>query len=140
MKSLSATQLDPTNVPPGPGKEAIMAPETMQGSVNTLGTTPTSWKSPDFGNLANVYAATARTAGRINAASVTPEEYQGLLAERQRLLDKKLSGKSSRRDEIRLEYVRWSLDRIEDAKHGAALEALENSVAKYEQFLSDVQE
>jgi hypothetical protein len=31
------------------------------------------------------------------------------------------------------------LDRIEDAKHGAALETLETSVTQYEQFLANLE-
>jgi hypothetical protein len=86
----------------------------------------------------DVLAVTARRAGRLNAASVSTKEYQELLAERQALLDKKFSGKIERREELRLEYVRWSLDRVEDARHGEALERLESAVMQYEQFLHDL--
>ena len=58
--------------------------------------------------------------------------------ERQELLDKKFLGSITRRELNRLEYVRWSLDRIEDAIHGPALDVLEDSVSMYEQFLSEV--
>ena len=40
----------------------------------------------------------------------------------------------------RLEYVRWSLDRIEDARHGAALDRLEVYINRYEEFLDDLDE
>jgi hypothetical protein len=93
---------------------------------------------PNFGLSNQVYAVTARIAGRLNAANVSEKEHKSLLDERQTLLDKKLGGIITRREENRLEYVRWSLDRIEDAKHGHALDVLEGRVAAYEQLLSDM--
>jgi len=54
------------------------------------------------------------------------------------LLDKKFSGTITRKEENRLEYIRWSLDRVEDARHGEALERLEDAVRQYEDFLSDL--
>jgi hypothetical protein len=95
---------------------------------------------PDFGDNAEVYAVTSRIAGRINATAVSGQERNSLLRERQVLLDKKLSGTITRKEANRLEYVRWSLDRIEDAQYGQTLDELERSVAKYEQFLAEVRE
>jgi hypothetical protein len=93
---------------------------------------------PNFGVNNQVYAATTRIAGRLNAANVSEREHKSLLQERQALLDKKLGGRITRKEENRLEYVRWSLDRIEDAKYGHALDALEGRIGAYEQFLSDM--
>jgi hypothetical protein len=93
-----------------------------------------SLKAPDFGSLASIYAITSRLAGRLNAAKISLQEHDALLRERQTLLDKKFAGAINRREANRLEYVRWSLDRIEDAKHGEALDALEAAVARYEQI------
>jgi hypothetical protein len=95
---------------------------------------------PNFNVSNRVYAATSRIAGRLNAANVPEEEHKSLLRERQALLDKKLGGSVNRKEENRLEYVRWSLDRIEDAKYGQALDALEDRVRAYEQFLSDIRD
>lgn len=96
-------------------------------------------KIPTFGLSPELYAVTSRLAGRLNAASISPGEYEKLLSERQALLDKKLNGEISRKDAIRLDYVHWSLDRIEDARYGYELDALESSIGRYEQFLKDVQ-
>jgi hypothetical protein len=95
---------------------------------------------PDFGDNAEVYAVTSRIAGRINATAISEQERNSLLRERQTLLDKKLSGTITSKEANRLEYVRWSLDRIEDAQHGQTLDALESSVVRYEQFLAEMQE
>jgi hypothetical protein len=95
-------------------------------------------KLPNFSVSNQVYAVTARIAGRLNAATVSEEEHKSLLDERQALLDKKLDGTITRWEENRLEYVRWSLDRIEDAKYGYVLDELENRIHAYEQFLSEI--
>ncbi len=75
-----------------------------------------------------------RIAGRLNAARVSNEEFQALLEERRSLLDKKFQGKITRREVLRLQRVRWELDRIEDAKYGPMLDRLEAAVSRYEQF------
>jgi hypothetical protein len=113
---------------PLPGGKA--EPQTLSASRATIE------NAPDFTipNFSAVFAATSREAGRINAASISPAEYQALLDERQSLLDKKFDGTMSKREENRLTYVRWSLDRIEDAKSGIMLDRLEEWVSRYEQF------
>ena len=84
-------------------------------------------------------AIAARMAGRMNAAQVSEAEIADLLRKRQDLLDRKFSGTFGRSDEIRLEYVRWNLDRIDDSRHGAALDQLEAAVLHYEQLRRDIQ-
>jgi hypothetical protein len=98
----------------------------------------TSIRIPDFGASPALYAATARLAGRVNAASVSDEEHNAWLAERQSLLDKKLAGTITRREANRLTYVRWSLDRIEDAKYGHTLDRLGGAVSDYERFATEL--
>ena len=84
------------------------------------------------------FAETTRIAGRINASAITKEEHDALLPERTARLQKKYQSSLSSREENRLTYVRWSLDRIEDAKHGAHLDILEDAVSEYEKFLKEV--
>lgn len=95
---------------------------------------------PQFKNFgdAYTYAQTARIAGRLNAANVSDEEQKSLLVERQSLLDKKFSGTITKKEANRLEYVRWSLDRIEDAKHGQTLDVIEGAVSRYEHFFDEL--
>jgi hypothetical protein len=85
-----------------------------------------------------IYAATSRRAGRINASKISEEEREQLLMERQSLLDKKFEGVITRQEENRLQYVRWSLDRIEDARYGFSIDKLEDVVARYENFLKEI--
>jgi hypothetical protein len=93
---------------------------------------------PDFGARGVLYAITSREAGRLNAASIPESEHKALLRERQKLLDKRFAGTISHKETCRLEYVRWSLDRIEDAKYGRALDRLDGLSRLYEQFVSNV--
>ena len=93
---------------------------------------------PDFSRYGPAYAATSRIAGRINAANISDGELNELLRERQKLLDKQFEGVITRKEFNKLEYIRWTLDRIEDARHGHALEMLDSAVSRYEQILEDL--
>jgi hypothetical protein len=66
----------------------------------------TAFRTSDFGSRDPTYAITSRLAGRVNAASASEEEHRRLLDERQALLDKLFDDTISRRETIRLEYVR----------------------------------
>lgn len=92
----------------------------------------------DFSASRDAIAVTSRMAGRINAANISDEEHNLLLRERQVLLDKKFDGEITPREINRLEYVRWSLDRVEDARYGHDLDVIEGYVEKYERFLSEI--
>jgi len=94
---------------------------------------------PKFRAATFAMAATNKAAGRMNAAAISAEEENALLLERQALLVKKLEGTATKKELNRLTYVRWSLDRIDDARHGESLDVLENRVAMYEGFLEEVQ-
>ena len=87
----------------------------------------------------DLYADISRRAGRLNAANISDREFDHLLLERQLLLDKKFNETITRSEMIRLEYVRWQLDRIEDARHGETLDALEVLVNQYERFRDDIE-
>jgi hypothetical protein len=83
-------------------------------------------------------ARAARIAGRLNASTVSDEERDALYAERQSLLDKKFAEAMTRKEEIRLTYVQWSLDRIEEALHSQTLDELEKQISRFERLGSDV--
>ena len=113
----------------------------VNAAIPDASSNPTSTealKVPSFSGYGEVYAAASRRAGRINAASIPVTEHKALLLERQLLLDKKFSGSITRKEANKLEYVRWSLDRIEDAKYGSITDVLEHSVSSYEQFSTDI--
>jgi hypothetical protein len=83
-------------------------------------------------------AEAARQAGRANASLVSQEEHQALLDERQQLLDLLFSETISTSQKRRLEFVRWNLDRIEDAQTGKYLDQLELLVNMREGFGRDI--
>lgn len=93
---------------------------------------------PDFSGYSGTSSETLRNAGRLVASQVSEEEHQALLRERQELLDKLFAKNISRHEQIRLDYVRWSLDRIDDAAHGADLDRIEATIDRYEHFLSEL--
>jgi hypothetical protein len=114
----------------------VGARQSGGGAVTTF--TPLSGPSPNI--YGSAYAATSRLLARLNTRLVKKEEVEDLLRERQALLDKKFNGTITRSDENRLEYVRWSLGRIQDASSGPSLDALENIVEGYERFLSGMRD
>jgi hypothetical protein len=120
--------------------DALESPDLLPAtsSVNDAGLSA-PLQAPTSRFDSQVYAATARIAGRLNAANISEAEHGSLLKARQALLDKKLGGTITHREENKLEYIRWSLDRIEDAKYGHTLDLLEDRVRAYEQLLSDMQ-
>ncbi|HYC69363.1 hypothetical protein [Brevundimonas sp.] len=117
-----------------PGNFKVPEKDASEPSADSV----TSLKAPTF-EYGGAFAASSRRAGRINAAGSSEDELRSLLLQRQHLLDKKFEGSMSRKDEIRLEYVRWSLDRIEDARHGEHLDRLESAISRYEDLKMDIQ-
>lgn len=87
----------------------------------------------------DAHAQSLRNAARLNASKISKQEHQSLLNERSQLLKMKYESGLNIRQITRLEYVRWSLDRIEDAKYGANLDTLESAVYKYREALSELQ-
>ena len=132
MKSTSATKLT---------LDYSISESEVEAATSAVNPNPTSTETltvPNFNGYGEVYAAASRRAGRINAAHVPDIEHNALLLERQLLLDKKFAGSISRKETNRLEYVRWSLDRIEDARYGPITDVLEHSISSYEQFSTDI--
>jgi len=108
------------------------------GSIGSRTTATDAAHSPSSIAYDPAYAANARIAGRINAASISEHEHEALLKERAHLLNKKFEDTATRQELNRLEYVRWSLDRVEDAKYGHVLEALDDAVTRYENVLAEL--
>lgn len=142
MKNSSAARLDyqdsrtSADSSKGSSSAAVgetLSPPTVSEPLDRSASTG-SLRAPDFGDLGSIYAITAKLAGRLNASKISDEEHDGFLRERQMLLDKTFEGNITRKELNRLEYVRWTLDRIEDARHGEALDILGMAVSRYEQF------
>lgn len=84
--------------------------------------------------------AARRAAGRANALKTSKAEKDALLRERRLLVDRELDGKITKDEQRRLTYIRWTLDRIEDAEHGSVLDALEAAVEQYEKQRSLIED
>lgn len=122
------------------GESAVVASQLETPTKKDFSATATG--SDDLFQIKKAVVARASTnkaAGRLNASIITDEEENAWLKERAELLQKKLSGDFTRQDERRLTYVRWSLDRIEDAKYGQNLDELEAVADMYAGFLDQVQ-
>jgi len=111
----------------------------LESSHSKSSTLQQAGRWPGFETQSGIYAVTARQAGRLNATTATDGELTALLNERQMLLDKQFDGTISRAERNRLIYVGWSLDRIEDARYGGALDELESAVSRYERFSEDLE-
>ncbi|MCA9589932.1 MAG: hypothetical protein KC657_31730 [Myxococcales bacterium] len=78
-------------------------------------------------------------AGRALAARVSDEQRTRLLQEHRQLAQKKFrEGGVTLREERRLQYVRWALDRIEDAESGEQLDRLRLVAQLQERLAADI--
>jgi hypothetical protein len=111
---------------------------TEASSADTEGKTSADAVFDSFDRQPDATHEVARIAGRLNASVVSDEERDAFLAERSDLLDKFLAGTITRKEEIRLEYVRWSLDRIEDARHGPAMDRLEGQIEEFRKLAASL--
>jgi hypothetical protein len=80
----------------------------------------------------------ARLTARLNASKVSDVEAKAWLEEREQLVSKQLEGTITKKELARLDYVRWSLDRIEDGKHGAVLDGLESHIIQFEKVANQL--
>src|SRR6266478_6265860 len=103
----------------GVGGETASVTATPPTEATVTAFTPLS--APSAALYGSAYAITSRLLARLNTTTVKKREYDALLKERQKLIDKKFAGSMTSQDENRLEYVRWSLDRIQDVTAGPSL-------------------
>lgn len=81
---------------------------------------------------------TERRAGRLNASSISDEEVETLLESRKELLQKQYDGGLDASETRKLALIRWSLDRIDDARSGHILDALEGAIIRYESLREEI--
>lgn len=106
-------------------------------AFQTAGSNVAFLSGQKFGDV-SLNAIAARQAGRVNAASIKDSEVERLLEERKALVSKRFDCGLTKTEERRLALVRWNLDRIQDAKHGVALDALESAVSLYESIGAEI--
>src|ERR1700733_5240937 len=121
------------------GQKAGNVTSRSSGSSNTRGAAgEVSRVGRSFQTEDLFLAASARRVGRLSAAAISRTEEEELHEERQRLLDKKFEGTLTRSEANWLSYVRWSLDRIEDARVGPVLDEIETKLLQYEKLARDI--
>ncbi len=85
--------------------------------------------------------SSVRPAGRVDPASLaTDAEYDELNREHRLLAEREVLGELSRKERLRLQMVRWHLDRIESARYGLGRDVLEKVVERQEALATRVQE
>jgi hypothetical protein len=137
MSNSSARQSNYSGLESGAAETLI---DASIGVGSTIGSgSATTLTNSKFDDLAGIRAHAARIASRINASNVSSSEIDRLFRTRKELLDKKLNGNATRQELNRLEYIRWSLDRVEDAQVGEGIDKIEDFVTKYEDLLAQIE-
>lgn len=75
---------------------------------------------------------------RFITRKISPKFKEQLIEERNSLVDRKFNGGLSRKEERRLTYVRWQLDRIDDAEEGHILDYFEKVAEQHENFSKEI--
>lgn len=79
-----------------------------------------------------------KTANRINTRKIPKNEKEKLIDEHARLVLRQFNQGVSKKEERRLVFVRWQLDRIEDAEHGEYLDFLEQVGTQQERLAKQI--
>ncbi len=95
-------------------------------------------RAPDFSRYMGRSADFVLASARMSARQVDDGEVERLLSEHRILAHEKVMGRADCRQLARLEYVQWTLDRIDDAKSGPALDVLDSEVSLMKQLGEDL--
>lgn len=80
-----------------------------------------------------------RQINRVITRKIPQSERQQIIDERNQLVRKQFKGGLSVKEENRLKYVRWQLDRIDDAETGGFLDYLQIITEGHEKFAKELQ-
>lgn len=83
-------------------------------------------------------AALTKFAARWNARKTPAAEIERWFREHAALSLKEVEGTLTEEEALHLNYVRWNLNRIEDARVGPQLDKLEEAIDRYEGFLAEI--
>jgi hypothetical protein len=70
---------------------------------------------------------------------IEPEAKNNLIEERNKLVNKKFKKGLNKNEERHLTFVRWQLDRIDDAESGNTLDLFEKFVDEHERFAGEIE-
>ena len=113
--------------------------------LDGLPATPTGGRTSQRSEDGAYAGDVLKIAGRLNAAASSDDEYKELITERDILLAKKydltasiLGEGLSRKEDGRLRFVEWKLDKIDDARTGRKIDLLEEKAKAYRDAVSMV--
>lgn len=130
----------PSNLIARDGQEEIESQDSRHG----LRFEQSGWSGPGPATSATTgfeLAARRDSIERMReVARCTPEkDYQALLIEHQSLVMSKHQGESfTRKDELRLQLLRWEIQRVHDARHGDGLDLMEAIADAHERLLERI--
>lgn len=113
---------------PGDGKKATGGIDLI-----SLPSAPTA-----FPKRESISADLIKRLNRAITKKTPAEEVKSLVDERNILVMKRTKAGLTRDEERRLTYLRWQLDRIDDAQYGEILDIFEKTAEEYERFASDI--
>lgn len=86
------------------------------------------------GEISDLSSDSIKTINRAITLKIPQREKDNLINERNQLVEKQFKGGLSAKGNRRLTYVRWQLDRIDDAESGEFLDYLERMTDTHEKF------
>lgn len=110
---------------------------TLTASAGARGTLPGQDGAPTVGGPAPETSA-LRTANRAVSAQVPEAKRAAIQAERNQLMSKKYLQGLDRREEHRLAFLEWQIDRFEDVIVGQQLDALERVADLHDQLADHI--
>lgn len=127
-------------------KRKVEIADKETGITNTFYSseeTPETKSLPTIGRLkelppTELSASTIKEINRKKTQGIGPETKNAFIEERNKLVNKKFKEGLDEKEERRLTFVRWQLDRIDDAESGPTLDLFEKFVETNEGFANEV--
>lgn len=91
------------------------------------------------GEISDLSSDTIKTINRAITLKIPQREKDNLIKERNQLVEKEFKVGLGDKENRRLTYVRWQLDRIDDAESGEFLDYLERMTDTHEKFAKELQ-
>lgn len=139
----SESELD-VNIPPiedvelGTAWSILDDISSIRSEKSSIKSSYSSWPFKITGSAIEVDADNIKRCNREITKKIPKAEIEKLVEERNSLVAKKFEDLLSGKEERRLKYVRWQLDRIDDALYGDKLDVLDQVSRQYQTFSEDL--
>ena len=117
-------------------KKGATPGETERSVEDTIKTT--TGEKPEESSQTGFRPSKIKSINRAITRKMPVKEKNKIITERDRLVTKKFKEGLVKKEEKRLTYVRWQLDRIDDAENGEMIDNLEKIVGDHESFADEV--